>query len=71
MTHPREGDHWNLERYLASDRRFTPHPPIRPGATPLYDFRDQATGEERLRLAQWEAVRLKGERDVPLSAESV
>ena len=54
-------DHWNIERHLASDRRFD----VRMGfaGERYYDFHDPDTGESRVGLLQYEALRLKNDLD--------
>jgi hypothetical protein len=61
MPHVAAADHWNLERHLASDRRFD----VRIGFAGelLYDFHDAETGQRQIGLLQYEALRLKNDAD--------
>jgi hypothetical protein len=56
-------DNWNLERYIASDARFTPHVGGLVSSSPLYDFNNPKTGRREEGLCQYEAVSLKADLD--------
>ena len=54
-------DQRNLERFIATDPRFDPRRD--PWGQWHIDFHDPRTGERKVGLLQYEAVRLKGELD--------
>jgi hypothetical protein len=54
-----DSDNWNLERYIATDFRFTPHVGGLVSSSLLYDFDDPGTKRREEALTQADAVRLK------------